>query len=250
MKKLQRVIGILILLLIVFSGLYFILNEKIVITGSNFGHQLRVNHLGLNCYSWDWGWKKINKTSLRVDKSTITYVGVASKTNSDMDKRNSFFNGDYLKDRKNVYYVNVDCVENIVTNADPSTFTNLGFSYGKDKSNIFFAGKHIPVDYSSFMVLPEGVYFAVDNTSAYYAGTKISGADINTFHPIARQVSADKNCIYFEGRKETDKSGKCVDPNIVKKYCGVNIKEEDCWGSLLDYLIRIQQNLPVVHQNN
>jgi hypothetical protein len=40
------------------------------------------------------------------------------------------------------------------------------------------------------------------------------------------------------------------DPNIVKKYCGVNVKEEDCWGSLLDYLIRIQQNLPVVHQNN
>jgi hypothetical protein len=74
MKKLQRVLGILILLLIVFSGLYYILNEKIVIAGSNFGHQLRVNHLGLNCYSWDWGWKKTNKTSLHVDKSTMALL--------------------------------------------------------------------------------------------------------------------------------------------------------------------------------
>jgi hypothetical protein len=234
MKKTSKTLEITALILIVLCVIfYYVLNEKTVIEYGYSGHQFRVNELGLNCYYSDWGWKKINKPTLHVDTSTIKYVNVADDANSNLNKNNTFYNGDYLKDKNNVYHVDYHCVGGIVTGADPNTFEALGFSYAKDKNNVYFAGKNISVDYDSFRVLPNGVYFAIDKTAAYYGGMKISGVDLNTFHPITRQISADKNCIYFEDRIKTDQSGKCVNSSIINKYCGINIKEEDCWSAIL-----------------
>lgn len=130
----------------------------------------------------------------------------------------------YLKDKNHVYYAYSRCdgcarvvfsVKSI-SNADPSTFTNLGGGFAKDKYNIWFQGKVVEgADVSTFTVdisddsYLHKYYNAWDKNSLYDGPPTIGdviiykNADKDTFvSPSLRWGSSyvkDKNHVWYRG---------------------------------------------------
>ncbi len=126
----------------------------------------------------------------------------------------------YAKDTMNVYFKG-----KIVQNADPKTFTLLGYgvnkgkdmstaqpNYGKDLENAYYKGNLIPrSDAGSFEPVKSGDYFfeyAKDSKNVYWKDELIFGADPLTFHTYdgqqayegctAGRYSYDKNAVYYK----------------------------------------------------
>ncbi len=80
----------------------------------------------------------------------------------------------YAHDKDHVFYL-----ENIVVDADPTSFLPLDFSYGKDKDSVFYQGSEVKgADAGSFSLFSCG--YAGDNAHVYRNG-KVTEADPKTF---------------------------------------------------------------------
>ena len=84
----------------------------------------------------------------------------------------------YIGDKNGIYYVLNDAQK--IKGADFKTFEELGYSYAKDKNNIYFENRKIKgADISSFEVLETG--YAKDKNSFYSEGKKVKGISKNSF---------------------------------------------------------------------
>lgn len=131
----------------------------------------------------------------------------------------------YSGDRNNVFYKG-----RLVQYADPMTFRDMGFGYGRDRMNVYFEGAIIPhADPVTFKIyrqsdtrnmrtyeqpdiLPEeempGTAFSdgysKDNINVYYMGRKIEDATASSFHELDDGYAKDAFHVYFMGRNITD----------------------------------------------
>ena len=119
--------------------------------------------------------KRIDSATLKVfnspDKNSVRYIG----------------------DKNGIYYVLNDAQK--IKGADFKTFEELGYSYAKDKNNIYFENRKIKgADISSFEVLETG--YAKDKNSFYSEGKKVKGISKNLFKaPSENSVQKDKTII-------------------------------------------------------
>lgn len=133
---------------------------------------------------------------------------------------NSSLHSLYLKDKNSVYYAystydydsrDVFSVQSI-SHADPTTFTNLGNGFAKDKNNVWFQGKVMAeADSSTFIVdAPYDVYkrgYNASDANSLYSGPSTVGdvivyknADKETFTSFAGGTYAkDKNHVWYYG---------------------------------------------------
>lgn len=113
-------------------------------------------------------------------------------------------NGFWLKDKFHVYTSNGQ----ILDQADPVTFADLGSGYGRDVSHIFYgnigafgSGKGNIVseaDLASFKVVADN--YAKDNVHIYSIGKVLLGADVNTFARIGESpYFKDKSHVWYRG---------------------------------------------------
>lgn len=104
------------------------------------------------------------------------------------------------------YYMRVDR-----TDADPATFSVIGYGYAKDKNNIYyFAQKIVNAELQSFTLLRgenypslEGLasdWYAKDKNNVYYRSVVIPDADVHTFVFLGNEYAKDNNKVYYEGK--------------------------------------------------
>lgn len=101
-------------------------------------------------------------------------------------------NSDIAKDNHAVYYDG-----NVVTNADPATFSlhydKAGRSFYADATHVFWKGASLAdADISSFHLL-QNRDFAADNTHVYYNGDILENADPNSFSFLFPTNSSDES---------------------------------------------------------
>lgn len=108
----------------------------------------------------------------------------------------------WLKDKLHIYTSNGQ----ILDQADPATFADLGLGYGKDASHIFYGntgtfgslkGNIIPeADPASFVVVADN--YGKDNAHIYSIGKMLQDADVNTFTRIGDSIYfKDKSHIWY-----------------------------------------------------
>ena len=114
-------------------------------------------------------------------------------------------NKDYwLKDKVNVYTSNGQILEQ----ANPATFADLGSGYGRDATHVFYgntgtfgSGKGnviLEADLTSFKVVTDG--YGKDNAHIYSTGKVLSGADVNSFARISDSpYFKDKSHVWYRG---------------------------------------------------
>ena len=131
----------------------------------------------------------------------------------------------YSGDRNNVFYKG-----KLMQYADPRTFCDMGFGYGKDRLNVYFEGAIIPnADPRTFIIyrqndnrgkrmydqpdtfpeeempgtpFPDG--YSKDNINVYYMGIKIEDATASSFHELDDGYAKDAFHVYFMGRNIAD----------------------------------------------
>ena len=119
--------------------------------------------------------KRIDSATLKVfnspDKNSVRYIG----------------------DKNGIYYVLNNAQK--IKGADFKTFEELGYSYAKDKNNIYFENRKIKgADISSFEVLETG--YAKDKNSFYSEGKKVKGISKNSFKaPSENSAQKDKTIV-------------------------------------------------------
>lgn len=98
----------------------------------------------------------------------------------------------WAKDKNGVYYS-----QNIVTDADPITFSVLGGLYGKDKSNVFYESKAINgADPLTFTYFDNGT--AKDSSRVYNSGKVVQDIDPLSFTQVGKTpYSKDKKKVFW-----------------------------------------------------
>jgi len=113
-------------------------------------------------------------------------------------------NSFWLKDKFHVYTSNGQ----ILDQADPVTFADLGSGYGRDVSHVFYgntgtfgSGKGNVIsdaDLTSFMVVADN--YGKDNAHIFSLGKVLSSADVNTFARIGESAYfKDKSHVWYRG---------------------------------------------------
>jgi hypothetical protein len=131
-----------------------------------------------------------------------TLVGLGQNSNGDSQ---------WFKDSVHVYAGDGE----IVSNANPATFKDIGAGYGEDKSNVFYdgnvetfvvTGMTAPTgsivagaDLNSFVVI--GNNYAKDSSHVYENGKQLLDADPATFHQIGTSLFfEDKSHVWYTGQ--------------------------------------------------
>ena len=129
-----------------------------------------------------------------------------------------FEDGEYAKDKNNVYYK-----ENVLNEADPKSFKSLSkisYGLGKDKNNLyFFEDKVNNIDVKTLEIMTDefsiylkdknGVYILfsyngglpVDLDNMIMSLKILKNVDKQTFQLISGGYSKDKNSVYYIGKK-------------------------------------------------
>jgi len=110
------------------------------------------------------------------------------------------------KDKNNVY---VGCGD-VLTNADPDSFKNLGTNYAKDKDKIWYGSTLINrADVNSFQLL-DGAY-AKDKNNVYYKGNIIEKADLKTFESFKIEMGSNRVDVYAEDKNYVYDKGEIIE---------------------------------------
>ena len=129
-----------------------------------------------------------------------------------------FEDGEYAKDKNNVYYK-----ENVLNEADPKSFkllTKISYGLGKDKNNLYFwENKVNNIDVKTLEIMTDefsiylkdknGVYILfsyngglpVDLDNTIMSLKILKNVDKQTFQLIGGGYSKDKNSVYYIGKK-------------------------------------------------
>ena len=110
----------------------------------------------------------------------------------------------YAKDQYNVYS-SLDYSASLIFEADPQTFVTINEYYGKDKNEVYFYGSKIAGANSETFVglaIPETkhVQYAKDVNYVYYRKGIIAKADIVTFEVVSDRYTKDMNYVYSFGK--------------------------------------------------
>ncbi len=124
-----------------------------------------------------------------IDAPSFKYLGYY------LDTGGMYRGSAYALDKNHVYK---ECGE-VLENADPNTFTDLGEGYAKDKMNVWYIGSPINnAEPQFFTVLGSG--YGKDNKYSYIGNQIIHGADIKSFRignsSETPPYSFDKNHVY------------------------------------------------------
>ena len=129
-----------------------------------------------------------------------------------------FEDGEYAKDKNNVYYE-----ENVLNEADPKSFkllTKISYGLSKDKNNLYFLGNKVDnIDVKTLEIMTDefsiylkdknGVYILfsynggvpVDLDNVIMSPKILKNVDKQTFQLIGGGYSKDKNSVYYIGKK-------------------------------------------------
>nr|WP_294785283.1 DKNYY domain-containing protein [uncultured Flavobacterium sp.] len=142
------------------------------------------NHLYQQTDKWFYDIFRVFIPVTGIDGATFTYIG-------------NKYEHSYCKDKNHIYY------DLKAISADPKTFKDLNFGFGKDKEHVFFRGEIIPINTSECSIDKHG--FIRDNINIFHYETKVplDGAtfkvlewesDVNPF--IGTFILEDKNGRY------------------------------------------------------
>jgi hypothetical protein len=119
--------------------------------------------------------------------NTLTHI-------ADIGSLVSIRNDYWLKDKVHVYTSNGQILEQ----ADPRTFVDLGAGYGKDATHIFYhgdggvlgsgRGHSIPDAHMKSFVVAQADSYAKDDAHIFSEGKILEGADVHTFARIGRSA--------------------------------------------------------------
>jgi len=116
----------------------------------------------------------------------------------------------YWKDKNAVFiYKNKELIK--LEQADSSTFTYLDFCYGKDKNNIFYLNKVIPIDVNNYTLNKNGFIFDKKNIFHYENKLELDAETFKVFkyesevNPFMGEfILEDKNGRYSYNRKRKE----------------------------------------------
>jgi len=149
----------------------------------------------------------------------------------------------YFKDHRRVFLINNKAELEQIAIADPNTFVEIHFRYGKDHRYVYMGSSYFDADLETFIVNSQDFNYATDKNRAYYMGKPLeqsdSGtfevipytpyskddirvwhvgqlmpdADAKTFTRVQGDYFKDKNAVYFKGLKLSNVNPDTFDPN-------------------------------------
>ncbi|MDD4409571.1 MAG: DKNYY domain-containing protein [Candidatus Pacebacteria bacterium] len=125
----------------------------------------------------------------------------------------------YAKDKSSIYVLAFDHSEEVslLDGADIGTFEALDL-YAKDKNKVYWFGRDIGADASTFQILTYGYAKDMNNVYCYdypVCNNVISGADVKTFQVVNSDYAKDKNSVYYWGKiKEGNNPVDCTKENL------------------------------------
>ena len=106
----------------------------------------------------------------------------------------------YYKDRSNVYFFGYGGINNLIAEADPSTFgvaSLLPWSF--DSKNVFWiTNKLIPKPKPDFKPIDE--HWARDRSRIYYQNVAVDSADYESFKALIDGYAKDKYNVFFKDK--------------------------------------------------
>jgi hypothetical protein len=107
--------------------------------------------------------------------------------------------GDYAKDRHHVYFSGAP-----VREADPQSFKVLSDTYAKDNARAYFENKPIPGSDSRSFVALSDLNYGRDKNDIYILGSAVGACDPTSFQWLKNRWQVDSKCAYWSGTKLSD----------------------------------------------